>query len=61
MDGDMTEKKNWLLIAILVVGVLFVWRWYGRTPTTADDQALAGSSADPPAAVARVERRTLLR
>lgn len=59
MDVDMTEKKNWLFIAILVAGVLLAWRWYGRTPTKADDHAPAGSSADPPAAVARVERRTI--
>ena len=59
MDVDMAEKKNWLFIAILVAGGLLAWRWYGRTPATADDQALAGSSADPPAAVARVERRTI--
>ena len=55
----MTEKKNWLFIAILVAGVLIAWRWYGRTPTKADDHDPASSSADPPAAVARVERRTI--
>lgn len=59
MDVYMTEKKNWLFIAILVAGVLLAWRWYGRAPTKADDHDPAASSADPPAAVARVERRTI--
>ena len=58
MDMHMTEKKNWLFIAILVAGVLLAWRWYERTPTKADDHGPA-ASADPPAAVARVERRTI--
>ena len=57
MDVDMTEKKHWLLIAMVVAGVLLAWRWYGRTPTKADDHEV--SSADPPAAVVRVERRTI--
>ena len=55
----MREKKNWLFIAILVAGVLLAWRWYGRPPTKADDHDPGASSADPPAAVARVERRTI--
>lgn len=59
MDVHMTEKKNWLFIAILVAAVLLAWRWYGRAPTKADDHDPAASSADPPAAVARVERRTI--
>ena len=59
MDVRMTEKKNWLFIAILVAGVLLAWRWYGRAPTKADDHDPAASSADPPAAVTRVERRTI--
>lgn len=59
MDVHMTEKKKWLFIAILVAGVLLAWRWYGHTPTKADDHDPGASSADPPAAVARVERRTI--
>lgn len=59
MDVHMTEKKSWLFIAILVAGVLLAWRWYSRTPTKADDHDPEASSADPPAAVARVERRTI--
>lgn len=59
MDVRMTEKKNWLFIAILVAGVLLAWRWYGRAPTKADDHDPAAASADPPAAVTRVERRTI--
>jgi len=59
MDVRMTEKKNWLFIAILVAGVLLAWRWHGRAPTKADDHDPAAASADPPAAVTRVERRTI--
>lgn len=55
----MTEKKNWLFIAIVFAGVLLAWRWYGRTPTKADNHDPEVSAADPPAAVARVERRTI--
>ena len=57
MDVDMKEKKHWLWIALVVAGMLLAWRWYGRTPTKADDHEV--SSADPPAAVVRVERRTI--
>ena len=59
MDVDMTQKKNWLFIALVVAGVLLGWRWYGRAPTKADGDDPATSPADPPAAVARVERRTI--
>ena len=52
-------KKNWLFVAIVVAGVLLAWRWYGHTPTEADDHDPSVSSADPPAAVVRVERRTI--
>ena len=55
----MTEKKHWIVVAIVVVGVLLAWRWYGRTPTKADDHDPTALSGDPPAAVARVERRTI--
>lgn len=54
----MTEKKPWIVV-VLVVGALLAWRWISRTPTKADDQEPAGASTDPPAAVARVERRTI--
>ena len=55
----MTEKKHWLAVAIVVASSLVAWRWISRTPTKADDHDPAASSADPPAAVARVERRTI--
>ena len=58
-DMHMTEKKPWIVALILVVGALLAWRWISRTPTKADDHDPAASSADPPAAVARVERRTI--
>ena len=59
MDVDMKEKRNWLFVAMVVAGVLLAWRWYERTPTKADDHDPTSSAADPPAAVARVERRTI--
>jgi RND family efflux transporter MFP subunit len=55
----MTEKKPWIVIAILVAGALLAWRWIGRTSTEADDQNRSSLSADPSAAVARVERRSI--
>lgn len=55
----MTEKKHWFFVVVVIAGVLLAWRWYGRTPTKADDHDPAASSGDPPAAVARVERRTI--
>src|ERR1700751_3395906 len=58
LDVDMKEKRNWLLIAIAVAGVLLAWRWYERTPTKADGHDPTGSAADPPAAVVRVGRLT---
>jgi len=54
----MTEKKSWIVVAVLVVSALLVWRWISRTPAKADVQP-AAASGDPPAAVARVERRTI--
>jgi RND family efflux transporter MFP subunit len=56
---DMTEKKPWIVVVILLVGALLAWRWISRAPTKADDQDPAAASGDPPAAVARVERRTI--
>jgi RND family efflux transporter MFP subunit len=56
---DMNEKKPWIIIVILVVGALLAWRWISRTPTKADDHDPTYTSGDPPAAVIRVERRTI--
>ena len=58
-DMHMTEKKPWIIIAIFAVAALLAWRWISRAPTKADDQDPAAASGDPPAAVARVERRTI--
>lgn len=55
----MKEKKPWIIAVILAVGVLLAWRWMSRAPTKAADQDAAAASGDPPAAVARVERRTI--
>ena len=59
VDVHMTEKKRWVVVAIVVIGALLAWRWYGRAPTKADDHDSTAASGDPPAAVARVERRTI--
>jgi RND family efflux transporter MFP subunit len=56
---DMTEKKPWIVVIILIAGALLAWRWIGRTSTEADDQHQAPSSAGPPAAVVRLERRAI--
>lgn len=58
-DRNMTKKKPWLIVAILFAVGFLVWRWIGRSSTKADDQDQAVSSEDPPAAVARVERRAI--
>ena len=55
----MKEKKPWIIVVILAIGALLAWRWISRSPTKADDQDPAVASGDPPAAVARVERRTI--
>lgn len=55
----MKEKKPWIIVVILAVGALLAWRWINRAPTKAADQDPAAASGDPPAAVARVERRTI--
>jgi len=55
----MKGKKSWIAIAILVAGGLAGWRWFGRSSTEADDPGHPPGSADPPAAVARVERRAI--
>src|SRR5215472_5624627 len=57
-DVHMKDKKPWVVVAVLVVGALAAWRWNGRSPTEAEDGNHADHS-DPPAAVARVERRTI--
>src|SRR5215472_8645289 len=57
-DVHMKDKKPWVVVAVLVVGALAAWRWNGRSPTEAEDGNHADPS-DPPAAVARVERRTI--
>jgi RND family efflux transporter MFP subunit len=54
----MREKKPWIIVAILL-SALLAWRWISRAPTKADDHDPAAASGDPPAAVARVERRTI--
>src|SRR5215471_16551873 len=56
---DMTEKKHWFFVVVVIASVLLAWRWYGRAPTKADDHDPAALAGDTPAAVVRVERRTI--
>lgn len=55
----MTQKKQWIAVVVVALAAFMLWRWFGRTPTEADDQNHAASSGDPPAAVVRVERHSL--
>ena len=55
----MTEKKHWFFVVVVIASVLLAWRWYGRAPTKADDHDPAALAGDTPAAVVRVERRTI--
>lgn len=55
----MTQKRLWVVIVVAAGIAFFFWRWFARTPTEADDQNHVMSAGDTPAAVARVERRTL--
>ncbi|HKW63217.1 MAG TPA: efflux RND transporter periplasmic adaptor subunit [Candidatus Acidoferrum sp.] len=55
----MKEKKPWIVVIFLAISALLAWRWISRAPAKADDQDPAAASGDPPAAVARVERRTI--
>lgn len=55
----MMQKKQWIVAVVVALAVFMIWRWFGRTPTEADDQNHAVSSGDTPAAVARVERHSL--
>jgi RND family efflux transporter MFP subunit len=56
----MTQKRLWIVVAVLLATVLLAWRWSGRGPTEADDQnhSLA-TSAETVAAVAHAERRSV--
>src|SRR5499427_3716448 len=56
---DMTEKKHWFFVVVVIASVLLAWRWYGRAPAKADDHDPAALAGDTPAAVVRVERRTI--
>jgi RND family efflux transporter MFP subunit len=54
-------RKTQIVAGIILAGVfLLAWRWWARSPAEADDPGHpVGNSAETPAAVARVERRTL--
>jgi RND family efflux transporter MFP subunit len=56
----MATKRIWITVILIVgAGVLF-WRWFGRSPSEADDRNHAlNPAAETIAAVARVERRNI--
>jgi len=56
----MTTRKLWIA-AILIVGAgVLSWRWFGRSPSEADDRNHAlNPSAETVAAVAHAERRNI--
>src|SRR6267378_628096 len=57
---EMTRKRLWIVVAVLLAIVFSVWRWIGHAHTEADDQnhPLA-TSAETVAAVARAERHNV--
>jgi RND family efflux transporter MFP subunit len=56
----MTRKKLWIAAVVLVAGVLLAWLWLGRKPAEADGpNHRASAQDDAPAAVARVEHRSI--
>lgn len=60
LDNGMSAKKRWIVGVVLVFAAILIWRWLGRAPTKANDQnQLGAADSNTPAAVARVERRTL--
>ena len=60
MNKGMSEKKLWIIGTVLVFAAIMMWRWIGWAPTKADDENQTRTEdSDTPAAVGRVERRTL--
>jgi RND family efflux transporter MFP subunit len=59
-DNRMTKKKLLIALVIVLGASLVAWRWFGRTPTEADDPGHAArSSSEIPAAVAHTERHSV--
>src|SRR5258707_8913492 len=57
---EMTRKRLWIVVAVLLAIVFSVWRWIGHAHTEADDQNRPlATSAETVAAVARVERHNV--
>ena len=57
---EMTRKRLWIVVAVLLAIVLSVWRWIGHEHTEADDQNHPlDTSAETVAAVARAERHNV--
>jgi RND family efflux transporter MFP subunit len=56
----MTKKTLLVGAVVLIAAGLVAWRWISRTPAEADDpDHPVANSAEAPAAVARVERRSV--
>jgi RND family efflux transporter MFP subunit len=56
----MTQKKLWIVVAVLLVIFVLAWRWIGHGPTEADaPNHSSATSAETVAAVAYVERRSV--
>src|SRR6267378_6601369 len=57
---EMTRKRLWIVVAVLLAIVFSVWRWIGHAHTEADDQNHPlDTSAETVAAVARAERHNV--
>src|SRR5258707_873107 len=57
---EMTRKRLWIVVAVLLAIVFSVWRWIGHAHTEADDQNRPlATSAETVAAVARAERHNV--
>jgi RND family efflux transporter MFP subunit len=56
----MTKKRLLIGAVVVLAASLIAWRWVSRAPSEADDpDHPAANSAESPAAVARVERRSV--
>jgi len=56
----MTGKRQWWIAGLVVLGLLLAWVMVRHTKTEADDEKPGeGTSAEPVAAVVKVERRNL--
>ncbi len=58
----MKNRRVWILAAAILIAAVVAWRWFGRTPTQAEEQDRAERSAGTiTAAVVTVERMSVTR